>query len=146
MKARTLPFAKWLCGQHQCMPISNLAVRAEVARSAQVLHLFDNCAAHWAGFPGGVLVHQADVTARMAVQVDFVVTTTVSGYISYCVADGAVQFTYLAGLQPVDRVPGVEFYQEQDVLCYGVPQAGNELVLGEQAFGAALFTGRKISD
>ena len=89
---------------------------------------------------GGLDVHEADVSARLVIQIILVVPATLLDSLANCLEDRIVQLTPVPFVQVVYRMPGMQARSEKDVLGDGISQTRNKLILREQPFDAPFFS------
>jgi hypothetical protein len=117
----------------------SLASRAYIARTAEVLDLFDFAAAFRAGPAGGMFIHYPDIPARVIEQVDFIVPAAHPHNLVDRRPDREVQRPDLARVERLERVARVQPGAEEDILRDRIPEPRDQLILGEQPLHAALF-------
>ena len=87
--------------RHGLFPFSWLTARTKVTRSTQVLDFLDFASTLWAGMADRFVVHAADVSSRLVVQVILVVAATLLDGLAGGLENGIVQFPPLAFVQVI---------------------------------------------
>ena len=94
----------------------------------------------------GVLVHNADIPSRAIEQVAFIIPTPQMDDLRHRSEDRPMKLPSLGSAEAVDRMPGMKPRLEENVLANGIPEAGDQLVLSQEALQTPLALLRDIVD